>query len=254
MALLTDDQKMLQETAASFLREEGSIAKQLRHWRDTRLHRRIRKRLLEAVRGAWPDRDLHSRGSGRARAGQCRGGAGAGRDRPQSDAVSLPYNRGRWRSRHRGNNSCGAMVPRHPVRRDGPCACHRREPQARARTDRAFSRAAGQRLRAQRRQAVRSPRQFRRHGADPCADRGIAGRPAWPHPVRRPEGRRRSRKRDTCRQLESRTAQVRQCRAGRRCGGRGRRQRLGVRFLAHSTLAGPALRPSWSALPRAQPR
>ena len=35
MALLTDDQKMLQETAASFLREEGSIARQLRHWRDT---------------------------------------------------------------------------------------------------------------------------------------------------------------------------------------------------------------------------
>ena len=35
MALLTDDQKMLQETAASFLREEGSISKQLRHWRDT---------------------------------------------------------------------------------------------------------------------------------------------------------------------------------------------------------------------------
>ena len=34
MALLTDDQKMLQETAASFLAEEGSIAKQLRHWRD----------------------------------------------------------------------------------------------------------------------------------------------------------------------------------------------------------------------------
>jgi alkylation response protein AidB-like acyl-CoA dehydrogenase len=35
MALLTDDQKMLHETAASFLREEGSIPKQLRHWRDT---------------------------------------------------------------------------------------------------------------------------------------------------------------------------------------------------------------------------
>ncbi len=34
MTLLTDDQKMLQETAASFLSEEGSIAKQLRHWRD----------------------------------------------------------------------------------------------------------------------------------------------------------------------------------------------------------------------------
>src|SRR5579864_8036807 len=33
MTLLTDDQKMLQETAASFLGEEGSIAKQLRHWR-----------------------------------------------------------------------------------------------------------------------------------------------------------------------------------------------------------------------------
>jgi alkylation response protein AidB-like acyl-CoA dehydrogenase len=35
MALLNDDQKMLQETAANFLREEGGPAKQLRHWRDT---------------------------------------------------------------------------------------------------------------------------------------------------------------------------------------------------------------------------
>jgi alkylation response protein AidB-like acyl-CoA dehydrogenase len=34
MTVLTDDQKMLQETAASFLAEEGSIGKQLRHWRD----------------------------------------------------------------------------------------------------------------------------------------------------------------------------------------------------------------------------
>lgn len=34
MALLTDDEKMLQETAASFLAAEGSIASQLRHWRD----------------------------------------------------------------------------------------------------------------------------------------------------------------------------------------------------------------------------
>ena len=33
MTLLTDDQKMLQETAASFLGEEGSIARQMRHWR-----------------------------------------------------------------------------------------------------------------------------------------------------------------------------------------------------------------------------
>ena len=35
MALLTDDQKMLRETAASFLAEEGAISNQLRHWRDT---------------------------------------------------------------------------------------------------------------------------------------------------------------------------------------------------------------------------
>ena len=35
MSLLTDDQKMLQDTAASFLGDEGSITKQLRHWRDT---------------------------------------------------------------------------------------------------------------------------------------------------------------------------------------------------------------------------
>jgi alkylation response protein AidB-like acyl-CoA dehydrogenase len=34
MTFLTDDQRMLQETAASFLAEEGSIGKQLRHWRD----------------------------------------------------------------------------------------------------------------------------------------------------------------------------------------------------------------------------
>ena len=35
MSLLTDDQKMLQDTAGSFLADEGAIAKQLRHWRDT---------------------------------------------------------------------------------------------------------------------------------------------------------------------------------------------------------------------------
>jgi len=34
MSLLTDDQKLLQDTAASFLGEEGGVAKQLRHWRD----------------------------------------------------------------------------------------------------------------------------------------------------------------------------------------------------------------------------
>ena len=32
---LTDDQTMLQDTARTFLADEGSIAKQLRHWRDT---------------------------------------------------------------------------------------------------------------------------------------------------------------------------------------------------------------------------
>jgi len=35
MTVLTDDQKMLQETAANFLRDEGGPARQLRHWRDT---------------------------------------------------------------------------------------------------------------------------------------------------------------------------------------------------------------------------
>ena len=35
MPLLTDDQKMLQETAAGFLADEGGPAKQIRHWRDT---------------------------------------------------------------------------------------------------------------------------------------------------------------------------------------------------------------------------
>jgi len=34
MSTHTDDQKMLQESAASFLAEEGGIARQLRHWRD----------------------------------------------------------------------------------------------------------------------------------------------------------------------------------------------------------------------------
>ena len=32
---LTDDQNMLRDTARSFMAEEGAIAKQLRHWRDT---------------------------------------------------------------------------------------------------------------------------------------------------------------------------------------------------------------------------
>ena len=35
MTLLTDDQKMLQDTARTFLGDEGTIKKQLRHWRDT---------------------------------------------------------------------------------------------------------------------------------------------------------------------------------------------------------------------------
>ena len=35
MTLLTDDQKMLADTARTFLGEEGTIKKQLRHWRDT---------------------------------------------------------------------------------------------------------------------------------------------------------------------------------------------------------------------------
>ena len=35
MGLLNDDQKLIQDTARSFLAEEGSIAKQLRHWRDS---------------------------------------------------------------------------------------------------------------------------------------------------------------------------------------------------------------------------
>jgi len=35
MALLTGDQKMLRETAASLLADEGGISKQFRHWRDT---------------------------------------------------------------------------------------------------------------------------------------------------------------------------------------------------------------------------
>ena len=34
MSLLSNDQKMLQDTAANFLAEQGSIKKQLRHWRD----------------------------------------------------------------------------------------------------------------------------------------------------------------------------------------------------------------------------
>ncbi len=35
MTLLTDDQKLIEDTARSFLAEEGGIARQLRHWRDT---------------------------------------------------------------------------------------------------------------------------------------------------------------------------------------------------------------------------
>lgn len=35
MPLMTDDRKMLQETASSFLADEGSVAKQLRQWRDS---------------------------------------------------------------------------------------------------------------------------------------------------------------------------------------------------------------------------
>ena len=35
MSLLTDDQKLIHDTARAFLADEGSIARQLRHWRDS---------------------------------------------------------------------------------------------------------------------------------------------------------------------------------------------------------------------------
>ena len=35
MMILTDDQRLLQDTVRPFMAEEGAIKKQLRHWRDT---------------------------------------------------------------------------------------------------------------------------------------------------------------------------------------------------------------------------
>ena len=59
--LLTDDQKMLQETAASFLAEEGGDRQAAAPLARHRLQRRLRDRAVEAVRRAWADRHLHSR-------------------------------------------------------------------------------------------------------------------------------------------------------------------------------------------------
>ena len=50
---LTDDQAMLRDTARSFMAEEGAIAKQLRHWRDTRLHGRLRPRACGSSSPRW---------------------------------------------------------------------------------------------------------------------------------------------------------------------------------------------------------
>ena len=66
MALLTDDQKMLQETAASFLAEEGSIAKQLRHWRDIGCTDGFGHGLWKQFAELGPHRHLHSRERRRA--------------------------------------------------------------------------------------------------------------------------------------------------------------------------------------------
>ncbi len=113
MTLLTDDQKMLQETAASFLAEEGSIAKQLRHWRDTGCKDGFGHGLWKQFAELGLTGICIPGGTGRPWPGRGRGGAGARGDRPQPDPLALPHHRGRRlhaRSRARRTPSAGSRA------------------------------------------------------------------------------------------------------------------------------------------------
>ena len=103
MTLLTDDQKMLQDTAASFLAEEGAHREAAPSLARHRLQGRLRPWPVEAVRRARPHRHLHSR-KPRRHGPRCdRGGAGAGGDRPQPDALAVPHDRSCGCPRDRGH-------------------------------------------------------------------------------------------------------------------------------------------------------
>ena len=180
--MLTDDQTMLQETAAQFLAEEGVDRQAAAALRDT-----------GCTDGFGTD--LWKQFGELGLAGICipeaHGGLGLGAVEAalvleeigrNLTPSPVPHDRGRRRrARSKARRRRERWFPRHPVGRDRACAGNRRRPKPRAR-DRPLMRAetAGQRLRAQRRQAVRRSRRCGGRRADRRSHGRIAGRDRWP--------------------------------------------------------------------------
>ena len=144
---------------ASFMAEEGAIAKQLRHWRDTGCKDGFGHALVEAVRRDGLHRHPDRRGGWRARARPCRGRDRARGDRPQPDALALPDQRGRLRRGAEGHGRCASAGIRasSPATRSRALAIDEGA-EAPARGDRDARRALGQRLQPVRRASSSSSR------------------------------------------------------------------------------------------------
>ena len=255
MALLTDDQKMLQETAASFLAEEGAIAKQLRHWRDIGCKdgfgHGLWKQFAElGLTGICIPESHGGLGLGHIEAALVL--EEIGRNLTPSPFLTTAVVGGAGDRGHRACASAGF-----------PASCRARPSPALA-IDEGRSHAPEQTALAAKRhgngfvltgaQAVRGPRRVGRHDRHRRAHRRTPGERDGITLFAVPQGRHgpRGRERRAGRQLEGGAADLRRCRARCRCGDRRGRRRLGAAVARRSTPAAPAPRPSWSASPPAR--
>ena len=189
---LTDDQRMLQDTVRPFMADEGAIKKQLRHWRDTGCTDGYGTDLWKQFAELGLTGILIPESQGGAGLGAVEAGVvleEIGRNLTPSPflttavaavrALEGSAQAERWFPGILAGETVAALAIDEGKHHD-PAG------------DRAGGQAAGQRLRPERRQAVRRPRQQRRRHPGRGADRRIAGRNRRPHPVRGREGRQRA--------------------------------------------------------------
>ena len=124
--MLTDDQAMLRDTARELLADEGAIAKQLRHWRDTG----CTDGFGTACGSSSPSLGLTGICIPESDGGLGLGAVEAGMvlEEIGRNLTPSPFltTRGRRGPRARGHGARRALVPGHPLRRDGRRAGDRR--------------------------------------------------------------------------------------------------------------------------------